>query len=109
MPDPWHCAHVSNANQTYLKFFQSADLGELVSGVTKDRRYPPAIVIRIDEGGSVDAIAALPTDGERGIGFLDVDRFALAVSSQSCREPVGGVEQPGIAGFSWPTVTMRPC
>ena len=36
---------------------------------------------------------------KRGIGFLGVDRFALAVSSQSCREPVGGVEQPGIAGF----------
>src|SRR5262249_59045869 len=73
--------------------------GELVSRVTEDRRYSAAIVIRIDEGGSVDAIAPLPTDGERGIGFLDVDRFALAVSSQSCREPVGGVEQPGIAGF----------
>jgi hypothetical protein len=28
-----------------------------------------------------------------------VDRFVLAVSSQPCREPIGGVEQPGIAGF----------
>jgi hypothetical protein len=27
-----------------------------------------------DEGGSVDAIAPLPTDGERGIGFLDSGR-----------------------------------
>src|SRR5262249_6139559 len=62
-------------------------------------RYSAAIVIRIDEGGSVDAIAPLPTDGERGIGFLNVDRFAVAVSSQSCREPVAWVEQPGIAGF----------
>ena len=44
-------------------------------------------------------IAALPTDGEGGIGFLDVGRFALAVSSQPCGEPIGGVEQPGIAGF----------
>src|SRR5262249_52902237 len=75
------------------------DLGELVSRVTEDRRYSAAIVIRIDEGGSVDAIAPRPPDGERGIGFLDVDRFAVAASSQSCREPVGGFEQPGIAGF----------
>ena len=57
-------------------------------------------VIRIDEGRSLDAIAPRPTDGERDIGFLDVDRFALAVSGQPCREPVGGVEQPGIA--EWP-------
>src|SRR5262245_47381789 len=57
------------------------------------------MVTRIDEGGSVDAIAPLPPDGERGIGLLDVDRFAVAVSSQSYREPVVGVEQPGIAGF----------
>jgi len=56
-------------------------------------------VIRVDEYRSVDTITALPTDGEGGIGFLDVDRFALAVSSQPCGEPIGGVEQPGIAGF----------
>jgi hypothetical protein len=42
---------------------------------------------------------ALPTDRERGIGFLDLDRFALALSSQPCGELIGGVEQPGIAGF----------
>jgi len=28
-----------------------------------------------------------------------VDRFALPVSSQPCGELIGGVEQPGIAGF----------
>ena len=56
-------------------------------------------MIGVDKGRSVDAIAALPTDGERGIGFFDVDRFALPVSSQPCREPIGGVEQPGIAGL----------
>jgi hypothetical protein len=56
-------------------------------------------VIGVDEGRSVDAIAALPTDGERGIAFFDVDRFALPVSSQPCRELISGVEEPGIAGF----------
>ena len=28
-----------------------------------------------------------------------MDRFARPVSGQPCREPVSGVEQPGIAGF----------
>src|SRR5215470_17861572 len=77
----------------------STELGELVGRVTEDPGHAAAIVIRIDEGRSFDAIASLPTDGERGIGFLDVDRFALAVSGQPCRKPVGGIEQPGIAGF----------
>jgi len=44
-------------------------------------------------------VPALPADGERGIGFLDVDRFALPVSSQPRGQPIGRVEQPGIAGF----------
>jgi hypothetical protein len=57
------------------------------------------VVIRVDERRSLDAVAALPTDRERGIGFLDVDRFALPVSSQPCREAIGGIEQPGIAGL----------
>src|SRR6202045_3547509 len=55
--------------------------------------------IGVNERRSVDAIAALPTDGERGIGFLDGDRFAPPVPSQPAREPIGGVEQPSIAGF----------
>jgi hypothetical protein len=33
------------------------------------------------------------------LGFLYLDRFALALSSQPCGEVIGGVEQPGIAGF----------
>src|SRR5690242_4473066 len=41
-------------------------------------------------------ICTLPTDRERGIRFLDVDRFALPISGQPCGEPIGGVEQPGI-------------
>src|ERR1700747_3398039 len=52
-----------------------------------------------NERRSLDAVAALPTDRERGIGFLDVDRLALALSSQPCGGLTGGVEQPGIAGF----------
>jgi hypothetical protein len=45
-------------------------------------------------------LPALPGDRHRGIGFLDLDRLSLAISGQPCGEPVGGVEQPGIAGFN---------
>ena len=54
-------------------------------------------MIGVNEGRSVDAIAALPTYRKRGIGFLDVDRFVLPVSSQPCREPIGGVELTAVA------------
>src|SRR6202040_4344771 len=65
----------------------------------EDGGDPAGVLIRVNECRSLEAVAALPTDRKRGIGFLDVDRFALPVSSQPCREPIGGVEQPGIAGF----------
>src|SRR5207302_7995994 len=86
-------------SQKIFEIFRSSDLAELISRVAENCGDAAGIVIGVDEGRSVDAIAALPTDGERGIGFFDVDRFALALSSQPCREPIGGVEQPGIAGF----------
>ena len=71
----------------------------LVDRISEDGGDPAGIVIGVNKGRSLDAIPALPTDRKGDIGLFDVDRFALAVSSQSCREPVGGVEQPGIAGF----------
>src|SRR5690242_5327304 len=74
-------------------------LTELIGRVAENGGDPAGVVIRVDEYRSVDTITALPTDGKGGIGFLDVDRFALAVSSQPYGEPIGGVEQPGIAGF----------
>jgi hypothetical protein len=65
----------------------------------EDGGDPAGVLIRVNERRSLDAIAALPTDRERGIGFLYLDRFARALSSQPCGEVIGGVEQPGIAGF----------
>jgi hypothetical protein len=56
-------------------------------------------VIGVNKGRSLDAIPALPPNREVSIDFFDVDRFALAVSRQPCRESIGGVEQPSIAGF----------
>src|SRR5690242_18907427 len=72
----------------YTTLFRS--LAELIGRVAENGGDPAGVVIRVDECRSVDTIAALPTDGEGGIGFLDVDRFALAVSSQPCGEPIGG-------------------
>jgi hypothetical protein len=74
-------------------------LAELIGRVAEDGGHSAGISIRVNECRSVDAIAALPTDREGGIGFFDADRFALAVSSQPCCESIGGVEQPGITGF----------
>src|SRR4029077_20684262 len=82
-----------------FEIFRSSDLAELIGRVAEDGGDAAGIVIGVEESRSVNAIAALPTDGERGIAFFDVDRFALPVSSPPAREPIGGVEQPGIAGF----------
>jgi hypothetical protein len=71
----------------------------LIGRIAEDGGDPAGISIGVNERRSVGAIAALPTDRERGIGFLDVDRLVLTVSSQPCREPIGGVEQPSIASF----------
>ena len=90
---------LDNSSQTYLKFPRSNRLGELVGRVSEDCGDPAGVLIRVNERRSLDAIAALPTDRERGIGFLDLNRFALALSSQPCCELIGGVEQPGIAGI----------
>src|SRR5208282_4972167 len=74
---------------------------EQVRGVSEDGRDAPGLAIGIDEGGSLDAIVALPIDDEGGIVFFDVDGFGVAVAGQPCGELIGRVEQPG-AGCSGP-------
>src|SRR6266850_2571511 len=86
-----------------FEIFRSSDLAELIGRVAEDGGDAAGIVIGVDESRSVDAIAALPTDGERGIGFFDVDRFALPVSSQPCREPIGGGRAARHRRFWWRT------
>src|SRR6516162_4408242 len=88
-----------------FEIFLSSDLAELIGRVAEDRGEPAGIAIGVNERWSVDAVVALPTDRERGIGFPDVDRFALPVSSQPCGQLIGGVEQPGIAGFGGEQLT----
>ena len=57
------------------------------------------MAIGIDEGWSVEAIAAGPGDLEAGVGFLEGDGFWIAVAGEACGKAIGGVEEPGIACF----------
>src|SRR3954453_21263454 len=68
------------ASQTYLKFFESASLGDLLGRIAEDGCNPVAVVVGVDEGGPLDAVATLPSDGEFSIGFLQVNRFGLSAS-----------------------------
>jgi hypothetical protein len=65
-----------------------------VRGVSEDGRDAPGLAIGIDEGGSLDAIVALPIDAEGGIVFFDVDGFGVAVAGQPCGESIEWVASP---------------
>jgi len=97
-----------------LKFSDQAIWLSLSVGQPRMVANAAGIVIGVDEGRSVDAIAALPPMANVVPVSIDWIGFALDLSSQPCREPIGGVEQPGIAGFRWRTgpadrtVTTRP-
>jgi hypothetical protein len=58
------------------------------------------VAIDEDECVALDPIIALPSNGETGIGFLEVQFLRIAIPRQACGEVIGGIEQPGIAGFS---------
>ncbi len=42
---------------------------------------------------------ALPANHESDLGFLEIQFLRIAVPRQACGETIGGMEQPGIAGF----------
>ena len=56
-------------------------------------------VIRVDKGGAVNAIVTLPSDGEPGIGLLQVNGFRVPIPGWRCRKFIGDVEQPGVSGL----------
>src|SRR5208283_5571004 len=85
-------------SQTYLKFPVSL-LEHLLRWVAEDSGDATGVAIGIDEGWAVNAILALPFDGEGGIGFLQVDRLGVSAPGQLGCKMVGGIEQPGIAGI----------
>jgi hypothetical protein len=57
---------------------------------------PVLLAVGVNESGPLDPIAALPFDGEAGIGLLQVDLFGVTVPGQADGKLVGDVEQPGI-------------
>ena len=67
--------------------------------VAEDGRDATASAIGVDEGRSVEAIVAGPSDLEAGVGFLEGDRLRVAVAGEARGEVVGRVEEPGVAGF----------
>ena len=73
-------------------------MSDLLYRVAEDGGDAAGVAIGVDEGGSLDAIVALPFDCEAGIGLLQMDRFGIAVPGQTDRQWVGDVEQPGITG-----------
>ena len=73
-------------------------MSEFFCGVAEDGRDAAGVAVGVDESGPLDPIAALPFDGEAGIGFFQVDRFGVAISGEAGRKLVSDVEQPGITG-----------
>ncbi len=67
--------------------------------VTEDGGDLAGIAIPVNEGGSLDAIVALPADCQGGVVFFDVDRLGIAVAGERCGELIGRVDEPRIAGF----------
>src|ERR1700736_2236982 len=86
------------SNQKSLKFRKSTELGDAVDRVAEDGEHPARDSVAVDEGGAVDAIMPGPGDGEVGLSLLDMDRLGLAIASQASGQPLGGVQQPAIAG-----------
>ena len=62
--------------------------------ISEDGGGSAGVPINVDECRSLDAIVALPTDGEGGISLFDVDRFGVPITGQPCSELVGRVKQP---------------
>ena len=80
------------------------DEGDAVANTTPrldPRKFQDPLVTARGERRAHVALKALETlwFNTGTLGFLYLDRFALALSSQPCGELIGGVEQPGIAGL----------
>jgi hypothetical protein len=50
---------------------------QLLRGVSEDGSCPARLVIHVDERLALDAVVALPLDGEVSVGLFDVDGFGI--------------------------------
>src|SRR5215469_5917497 len=88
----------TKTNQKYLKFSRSAQLTDLVCGVAKDGENPIGDSVAVYESCTVEVVMPGPGDGEVGVGLIDVDWIGIAIARQSNGQPLGRIQQPGIAG-----------
>ena len=72
---------------------------DLLRRIAEDSGNPTSVTIGVDESRSRDVIMPFPSDGEASIGFLQMDRFWVAVPSQSGSQMIGDIEEPGISGI----------
>jgi len=70
---------------------------QLVRRISQDASASAGLLIDEDECCTLDAVMALPLDGEVGVGLFDVDGFA--VPCQRRGERVLFIEQPSISAL----------
>jgi hypothetical protein len=68
-----------------------------VRWIPVDGGEPSGFSIHVNECGSLDAIAPLPVNRERGLVFFDVKWLRVSIAGQPGGELIGRVKQPRIA------------
>jgi hypothetical protein len=91
---------MEKASQTYLKFFRSSCLSDLVDWIAEDGCGAAGVAVGVDEGCAFDAVAPLPVDCKGSVGFFDMERFGVAAMGEAEREVIVAIDEPGIAGFT---------
>src|ERR1700751_2309566 len=72
---------------------------QLLRRVSQDGSGCLGLAIDEDECRTLDAVVALPLDGEVGVALFEVDGFWIAVPCQRRGESVLFIEQPGISAL----------
>ncbi len=71
-------------------------MSDLFWEITEDGGDASGFAIRVDEGAAINTILAHPSDGETGIGLLQMNRLRVSISGQAGRNFIGG-EQDQLA------------
>ena len=75
-----------------MKFFRSARLSEFSRGISDDRGDPASFAIGVGKCGAINAIVALPSDREAGIGLVQMNWFRIPIPGQAGGKFIGEVE-----------------
>ena len=74
-------------------------MSDLVCGIAEDGGDAASLAIRVDKGVFFITTLALPSDGETGIGFLQMNWFRIPISGQAAGKFIGDIEQPCVSGL----------